>query len=767
MLHGLQRHGWKNTEKNWNTLWLALGIDDYFYSLDGVKMSTTLSFLDQGVTRLNNIKNGTRDAKDLATRLSYILKIKHHRRRVAEYLIKNVIVPIGIPRGSDAQGGQHQGVINKSVTWPVDFVTSLLIDGKAINMVNFWKHEDINAGDDLMLYLEDKPFTDYTLSHHPKSMKKQSFGVLQRWEIPRGLHLADRLDDGALRAYSRMWEMLGEVNGMLPDTSDNTMTTRNAIVKTYGAVDDDRLKKDWNIQAHYNDAIINGKVALPDVTKKEAMDALETALVYMDGEDSTEFNNFMSTLGAKLVNSKAVLKDFRKLVDEYRTRKGERRKTSLRAREEFDTILVDESIYQLVPGVSSSRRNAVKEAVWKNGYWHIARCQMQQFAYGDETKIPNGAESLNYRGPLLEVTFSPVWNQPLEAPNLSDGGGGFAASFAVDPCDLGPASKKRFRDNYNTPDAEHRRAYPVLYEKGGLMEMVNFIEESNSEVMLKGILDPMVQIKANMKEVKVAYAWQRTKLSDDNRKTIRRANKAYNASLENVKAKWGAMKAAVTGSKTQLYSAITKLTTDSMTGANTGISAETSAVETLVANNPTLHEELVAAIKAAKAEIDLVKEKIRDAYNDVGIDIEPYMYKEVGSTPSLLGAQATGVTSSVPFDIDELVTTSVPFDVDKPVTTSVPFDVDKPVTTSVEVGKPALKKSKAKKKESETAAGVSAISDFLTSNVGEENTASDVRMMTAEDEATAHTEGDLSGPTERSEKSDKKSKFPRVQGKLL
>jgi hypothetical protein len=69
-------------------------------------------------------------------------------------------------------GGQHQGS-NSPVTWPVDFVTAMVIDGKVINLVNFWKHDDINAGDDLMLYVEDRPSTEYVLSHHPKNMKKQ------------------------------------------------------------------------------------------------------------------------------------------------------------------------------------------------------------------------------------------------------------------------------------------------------------------------------------------------------------------------------------------------------------------------------------------------------------------------------------------------------------------------------------------------------------------------------------------------------------------
>ena len=63
----------------------------------------------------------------------------------------------------------------------------MVIDGKVINLVNFWKHDDINAGNDLMLYVEDCPCTKYVLSHHPKCMKKQVFPILSAWEMPASL----------------------------------------------------------------------------------------------------------------------------------------------------------------------------------------------------------------------------------------------------------------------------------------------------------------------------------------------------------------------------------------------------------------------------------------------------------------------------------------------------------------------------------------------------------------------------------------------------
>lgn len=86
-----------------------------------------------------------RSPQEALRRLYLILKMRAMRRKLVDYLIKHVIKPFGIPRGSEKQGGQHQGS-NSPVTWPVDFVTAMVVDGKVINLVNFWKHDDINAG---------------------------------------------------------------------------------------------------------------------------------------------------------------------------------------------------------------------------------------------------------------------------------------------------------------------------------------------------------------------------------------------------------------------------------------------------------------------------------------------------------------------------------------------------------------------------------------------------------------------------------------------
>lgn len=67
--------------------------------------------------------------------------------------VQTYLRPFGIMTGSDMQGGQHQGGQNNIATFPVDYVGSFLIDGKARKLNNLWRHGHIAAGDDLVLVL--------------------------------------------------------------------------------------------------------------------------------------------------------------------------------------------------------------------------------------------------------------------------------------------------------------------------------------------------------------------------------------------------------------------------------------------------------------------------------------------------------------------------------------------------------------------------------------------------------------------------------------
>lgn len=102
--------------------------------------------------------------------------IKKFRKKLAVIMFRDICRPIGVVIGSDKQGGQHQGS-NKAVTWPVDFVATISIDGRNENLCNFWKSNDVNSGDELLLQLVDYENTKvpntYTLNNHKYTVHKE------------------------------------------------------------------------------------------------------------------------------------------------------------------------------------------------------------------------------------------------------------------------------------------------------------------------------------------------------------------------------------------------------------------------------------------------------------------------------------------------------------------------------------------------------------------------------------------------------------------
>jgi len=94
-------------------------------------------------------------------------------------LVREIFVPFGVPRGSDYQGGQTQGT-NAPNVFPVDHVTSMLMYGKCINMINMWRAHDVSNGDDMILVLKKMIPTDYVLSRQKNSYNRQKFAELPR-----------------------------------------------------------------------------------------------------------------------------------------------------------------------------------------------------------------------------------------------------------------------------------------------------------------------------------------------------------------------------------------------------------------------------------------------------------------------------------------------------------------------------------------------------------------------------------------------------------
>jgi hypothetical protein len=94
------------------------------------------------------------------------------------HIVRELIRPFGVARGSEKQGGQDETGL-ASATWPVNFVTTLVLDGHDRNVVNVWHYHDINAGDDLVLRLKPMPIPrgrdGYTLNHYYKRYVQQNF----------------------------------------------------------------------------------------------------------------------------------------------------------------------------------------------------------------------------------------------------------------------------------------------------------------------------------------------------------------------------------------------------------------------------------------------------------------------------------------------------------------------------------------------------------------------------------------------------------------
>lgn len=91
-----------------------------------------------------------------------------------QILLYICIKPFGIVRGSEKQGGQNEEG-NSPATWPVPFVSTLVIDGREDHVVNMWHAYDVEAGQDLVLRLAPKKLRRFTLNHYYKHYIQKQF----------------------------------------------------------------------------------------------------------------------------------------------------------------------------------------------------------------------------------------------------------------------------------------------------------------------------------------------------------------------------------------------------------------------------------------------------------------------------------------------------------------------------------------------------------------------------------------------------------------
>ena len=88
------------------------------------------------------------------------------------HIVKNLVVPFGIVRGSEKQGGQSQGG-HGPATWPACFITTMNIDGVDENIMNIWTASELPGGSKVVFRLKPCKIPRlYTLNHYKTAVRQ-------------------------------------------------------------------------------------------------------------------------------------------------------------------------------------------------------------------------------------------------------------------------------------------------------------------------------------------------------------------------------------------------------------------------------------------------------------------------------------------------------------------------------------------------------------------------------------------------------------------
>jgi hypothetical protein len=100
--------------------------------------------------------------------------------------LMKIITPFGVSVQSEKQGGMHEVGLSP-VMWAVNHMTSINIDGMTRDMINYWRHIDINSGDRIcfrVMPIDLSGDQRATLNHFYKHIVNLEFSVMPgRYEI--------------------------------------------------------------------------------------------------------------------------------------------------------------------------------------------------------------------------------------------------------------------------------------------------------------------------------------------------------------------------------------------------------------------------------------------------------------------------------------------------------------------------------------------------------------------------------------------------------
>jgi len=111
-------------------------------------------------------------------------------------------IPFGICAGSEKQGGQNE-VGGAPVQAAANYVTTMTVDGQNIDLINYWAHENLSAGDQLIFKLAKRDTQYYCLNHYNKETRDQSFStVAKHWQlVPSVLRMGEQWDPSSEYDY--------------------------------------------------------------------------------------------------------------------------------------------------------------------------------------------------------------------------------------------------------------------------------------------------------------------------------------------------------------------------------------------------------------------------------------------------------------------------------------------------------------------------------------------------------------------------------------
>ena len=190
-------------------------------------------------------------------------------------LLRMCFLPYGICAGSEKQGGQHETGLAPVVA-AVSHVTTMTIDGQNRDLVNFWRAQNLQAGDQLIYRLGFQETRSFTLNHYYKEQASCMFDdagvfVLTPQLIPDvytpRMRKSDKPNGNKFIEYIehiRFWDDLNFKKSMLKKMSEDDKGKQNSIIMKHNY----RWAGHWRIgqMMHFRGAHVKGGMRYNDDT---------------------------------------------------------------------------------------------------------------------------------------------------------------------------------------------------------------------------------------------------------------------------------------------------------------------------------------------------------------------------------------------------------------------------------------------------------------------------------------------------------------------